>query len=235
MKPSRFPETEWSLVARAAVDADDVRTVAVAELLKNYSPALRAFLVETRRIPPDTAEDILQGFIADRIVASRILARAEKRRGKLRSFLVKSLSNFANTWMSRERTLDARTVDLDESILDVRSSAQGADRFDQEWIRSLVADALTLMEDDCRSRERADLWEIFRLRVALPILDGVEPVGYDRLIEQLHLDSPRQAINLLTTAKRAFLRHLRVAVGRYVSGEDSIDEEISDLRAIVGR
>lgn len=234
-KKSRFPETQWSLVGRAAVDDEGVREEAVAELLSIYRGALRAFLVETRRIPGAVAEDILQDFIADRILSRRILEQANSDRGRFRNFLVKSLSNYASTGLKREYARQAREFELDEALLEVSASAQDTDRFDQEWVRSLVADTLALMEEDCRERARMDLWEILRARAVDPILEGTEPVAYEEIIERFGLESPRQAINLLATAKRAFVRHLRVAVGRYAGGDDRIEQELADLRAIVGR
>ena len=234
-KTSRFPETHWSLVGRAGVPDEAVRDEAVAELLEVYRPALRAFLVETRRIPEPLADDLLQDFIADKILARRILERANSDRGRFRNFIVKSLSNYASTKLKREYSRRARTLDLDEGALGEHAPRQDTDRFDQEWIRSLVADALMLMEEDCRERGRMDLWEILKARAVAPILEGSEPVEYSEIVARFGLETPRQAINLLATAKRAFLRHLRTAVGRYVGEQELVDREIADLREIVSR
>jgi hypothetical protein len=98
-----------------------------------------------------------------------------------------------------------------------------------------VTDTLELVEADCRARGRLDLWEVLRLRAVDPILNGAEPTPYEQIVDQLQLGTPRQAINLLVTAKRSFLRHLHTAVGRYVDGAERIEEEIKDLREIVNR
>lgn len=234
-KKSRFPETQWSLVGRAAEGDDLAREEAVSRLLTIYRPALRAFLVETRRIPDGMADDILHDFVADRILAKRILERVDSDRGRFRNFMVKSLSNFASTAMTKEATRTRPTVELDDNALFDAATRANTDHFDQEWVRSLVADALTLMEEDCRARGRADVWEIFVARAVDPILHDRVPVEYDALVERFGLNTPRQAINLLATGKRAFVRHLRVAVGRYVDGDARVDQEITDLKAIVGR
>jgi hypothetical protein len=234
-KKSRFPETQWSLVGRAGMSDAVERERAVARLLAIYRPALRVFLVETRRIPQQMADDILHDFVADRILAKRILERANSDRGRFRNFLVKSLSNFASTQMTKERGRTGPAVELQEATLSTASSRQDTDRFDRQWVRSLVTDALQLMEEDCRARDRMDLWDILVARAVDPILHDAHPVEYDVIVERFGLETPRQAINLLATAKRAFLRHLRTAVGRYVDGDARIDEEIADLKEIVGR
>jgi hypothetical protein len=223
------------LVGRAAEREDRVREEAVAELLTIYRPALRAFLVGTRRIPPNLADDLLHDFIADKILARRILARADRDRGRFRNFMVKSLSNYASSRLKQLGGSEQRTVELDEAVLLSAASRQDTDRFDQEWVHSLVRDALALMEGECRQRGRLDLWEILHARAVAPILDGAPPIEYEQIVTRFGLETPRQAINLLATAKRAFMRHLRVAVGRYVEGEARIEEEIADLREIVGR
>lgn len=234
-KKSRFPETQWSLVGRATQSDDAEREAAVSRLLTIYRPALRAFLVETRRIPDAMADDILHDFVADRILAKRILERVDSNRGRFRNFMVKSLSNFASTAMSREAVRSGPTIELDDTALFDAATRQDTDRFDQAWVRSLVSDALELMEQECTTSGRTDMWEVFVARAVDPILHGHEPVEYHELVERFGLKTPRQAINLLATGKRAFIRHLRVAVGRYVEGDDRVDQEITDLKAIVSR
>lgn len=234
-KSSRFPETRWSLVGRATTDDEATRRAAVTQLLEIYRPALRAFLVQSRRMPEDLADDVLHDFVADRILAKEILDRANSERGRFRNFLAKSLSNFASTRWTAVRRRDARAADLDEATLQQAASTIDTERFDQEWVATLVRDALALMEADCRERGRMDHWEVLHMRAVAPLMEGAAPVSYQEIVDAFGLETPRQAINLLATAKRAFLRHLRTAVGRYVEGEEEVEREIADLREIVGR
>ena len=82
-KRSRFPQTHWSLVGRAAASDDLLRQQALTDLLMAYLPGLRAFLVEIRRVPADLAEDLLQGFVADKVLAAGLLRHANQGRGIL--------------------------------------------------------------------------------------------------------------------------------------------------------
>jgi len=41
--------------------------------------------------------------------------------------------------------------------------------------------------------------------------------------------------NLLITAKRMFARRLRAVVGEYMGEDGEVEQEIADLRAILGR
>jgi hypothetical protein len=67
------------------------------------------------------------------------------------------------------------------------------------------------------------------------MLHDVAPIDYEQMVHQFDIGTPRQAMNLLANAKRCFWGHLRSAVGKYVSGEEQIDQEITQLREIVGR
>ena len=85
MRVQPFPATQWSLIDRARQSDAGRRGAALGVLLHRYMPALRAYLVLTRRMPPEQADDLLQSFIADKIIERNLLDRAERERGKFRS------------------------------------------------------------------------------------------------------------------------------------------------------
>ncbi len=234
-KPGRFPDTRWSLVGRAEASDAATRRDALGQLLTDYAPALRAFLVVSRQIPSDLAADIVQDFIADKILSRKLLHHADRRRGRFRNLLVKALDNFAISKLSRESAVRARLTGAEFAELSVPASPPHRDQFDREWIEQLVRHALDLMRAECEKEGRQDLWTVFRLRVINPLFDGEEPASYTEIVDRLQIQTPRQAINLLATAKRAFSRHLRTSVGRYVDGENGIEHEIAELRRIVSR
>ena len=234
-KRSRFPQTHWSLVGRAAASNDLVRQQALSDLLLMYLPALRAFLVNTRRVPTDLADDLLQGFVADKVLAAGLLRHADRERGKFRNFVLKSLNNYITTKLRGEYAARAMTAGIDEALISSLCHDSGIDRFEQEWVQQIVQDALRLMEAECHARGRRDIWDVFCLRVVEPMLEGAEPIDYSVLVQRFGFETPRQAINLLANAKRCFTKHLRSAVGRYVSDNSQVDEEIADLRRIVTR
>jgi hypothetical protein len=238
-KPSGFPETQWSLVNRARASDEQTRQKALDELLRRYLPALRAFLIGARRLPPDTADDVLQGFVTDKVLKAGLIRQAEQHRGKFRNFVLKSLNNFATTKLQRERRHRGRGGDVDgesyDPLSELKASSTEVDRFDQEWLQQVVRDALESMEKDCHSRGRGDMWEVLRLRVVAPLLDDSPAVEYAQLVQRFELQTPRQVINLLANAKRCFLTHLRAAVARYAGDEEQIEREMVDLRTIVGR
>lgn len=56
-----------------------VRSEALERLLGSYAPAMVGHLVHRKRLPPDRAEDLVQGFIADKVLEKRLVGRADTR------------------------------------------------------------------------------------------------------------------------------------------------------------
>ena len=104
---ARFATTRWSLVVSAGegghADARssrlEVGRLALSELCRLYWPPLYAFLRRSGSSRAD-AEDLVQGFLAD-LLSRGDVARADRDRGRFRTFLLSSLKNFASK--QRER------------------------------------------------------------------------------------------------------------------------------------
>ncbi|MDF1798894.1 MAG: hypothetical protein P1V81_06940 [Planctomycetota bacterium] len=233
-KHTPFPDTRWSLVGRSAAADDEVRREAIADLVDAYLPGLRAFLIKSRRLQADLADDVLQDFVADRILTSQLTRHADASRGKFRSLIVKALNNFTSTKLAQWRTANSRAAEAALVAVEFMGEESSVDHFETEWLNCIVQRALESMRHDCRERGRDDIWDILELRVAAPNLEGAEPVEYDELVRRLKLDTPRQAINLLGAAKKAFTRHFRKAVAEQV-GDENVDAELADLMRMATR
>src|SRR4051812_29315705 len=189
----RFPTTRWSLVARACGGAgsdgldglaadDEARREALATILHRYLPALRAHLL-AKSIPPDRADDLLQAFVADKVIERNLLARADRARGRFRGFLAAALNNYCANQLradtARKRVPSgAKLVPLADGM-EADSAHDGpaatGDAFDLAWAREAMAEALRRMRDECVAYGRADLWQVFEWRVLGPTLDDAAP------------------------------------------------------------
>jgi hypothetical protein len=69
--------------------------------------------------------------------------------------------------------------------------------------------------------------------VLRPSVDGTPPLPYDQLVARFGFRSPGQASDVLMTAKRMFARTLRAVVGEYAEDEQAVEDEISEVRAIL--
>ena len=231
--PRRFPTTSWSLVALAASNGPNAQREALEELLVRYLPAMRAHLVCSKGMAADSAADLLQDFVATKVLERDLFAQADRQLGKFRTFLLVSLDRY---WLNqvRDRRARKRKADFADVLGDradwLATEHGSADAFHTAWARDVLQQSLDQMRTECESSDRGDLWGVFECRVLGPALHGVQPVGYDALLARFGFRSPSQASNTLATAKRMFARILRSVVGEYAGSEEEIEEELGDLR-----
>jgi hypothetical protein len=236
---ARFPSTQWSLVGRAGRTSNEHRRDALGVLLHRYMPALRAHLVLAKRMSADHAEDLLQGFVADKIIEKNLLAQAEQARGRFRSFLLAALNHYVISQFRHEsaakRSPSSPLLDIAEQHNVSAASAEPSLAFTLVWAREVVQEARRRMEAHCDQMHRADLWFIFSQRVLRPASDNDSASGREDVAGTLQQLSPKERSNLLTTAKRVFERILRSVVGEYAADEREIDDEIDDLMQILAQ
>lgn len=236
---SPFPHTSWSMVARAGHVRSSVRRRTLEALLKQYLPALRSYLMARRRIRPHEADDLLQGFLASKVLDQEILRRADRARGKFRTFLMTALERFAISEYRKDtaarRSPGAGAVRPIDGMQEAEEppAPEAADLFDVEWAKQAVEVAVGRMRRECEAGGRTDVWGVFKARVLDPALSDAEPLPYERLVPQLNLSSTEQARNLLATGKRKFSRNLREMAAEYAEDDAEAEEEVRLLKQIL--
>ncbi len=228
-----FPATRWTLVGRAA-GADEVeRPIAVTEIVRAYSPALRAHLLQSLRYDEHHADDLLQGFLADKVLEQRLIGHADPNRGRFRTFLLAALDRYVidehRRRSAQKRSPAGEVMDVDQHRDTLASAAGGADAFDAAFAREVLGEVLEVMRQQCASLNRADLWDVFEVRYLKPATQDVEPEPHESIARRLSLQSPHQAGNLLITAKRMFTRIFKAVVARYAQGDEEVRAEVRDL------
>jgi DNA-directed RNA polymerase specialized sigma24 family protein len=231
-----FPVTHWSLVVRAGHGAGEVKRQALDSLLKQYLPALRSHLLSSLRIRSDQASEILQSFLADRVLEQDMLRFAEQGRGRFRAFLCVALNNFALNCLRKEATANRLSKNMAARNAGRRSvspSPEPCETLDIAWARQVLGQAVEQMREHCRASARPDIWGVFEGRVLAPALGQAEPAPYAQLVVRFGFVSPAHASNVLITANRMFARILRRIIGAYERTEEEIEEELRDLRNIL--
>jgi DNA-directed RNA polymerase specialized sigma24 family protein len=227
------PLTHWSEVGRAG-QGDPA---ALDRLLGQYFMALKTYLVKSKRIPSDQAEDLLQSFVMEKIIQGGLLGQARQHKGRFRTFLLSALQNFViSEW--RKRTAPKRAprgaaeIPLDR-LGDTPAAVRQPDReLEVIWAKQVLAETLQRMEAECRAKDRLDLWGVFECR-DLAIVDGAPPLPYNELVARFGFRSPVEAANAVTTARRMCVRNLREVVAQYVQDESQVEKEIQALWEIL--
>ncbi|NLF72215.1 MAG: hypothetical protein GX575_24540 [Candidatus Anammoximicrobium sp.] len=101
-RPNQFPTTRWSLVARAGDEELEARRQALGELVVAYLPALRAHLVYRKGLVPEQ-DDVLQEFVAQKVLEKNLFAQADRALGKFRTFLLTALDRFLYNWLRHQQ------------------------------------------------------------------------------------------------------------------------------------
>jgi hypothetical protein len=235
---SHFPPTRWSLVARACEPLEQAAAGALDELLRLYCPILKKHLVHTMRFTHHRADDLVQNFVAQKVLEKNALASADRARGRFRIFLLKTFQNFVISELRRDHArkrapLNDQAVSLDEVPDLAAAQASFHQALDLDWARQIMATAVERLRNECADKKRSDLWEVFSCRVLEPALEHAPVPSYDELVRRFGFQSPSQASNLLITAKRMFHRALADTVRDTVADESQVEEEIRDLKAIL--
>ncbi len=238
--PGYFPTTNWSLVVHAGDELDEEQSAALDELLRTYWPALKAHLVFKKRIDPNDADDLVQGFIDNKVLEKNLVSVADQTRGRFRGLLVTALDNYvANQYergTAKKRAAEhARPIDPHDQQRWTANEARPDQAFDIEWARQLLAEVVRRMQAECRESGRDDLWGVFDGRILAPIRDGAEPLDYEELVHRFQFRSPSQASNALVTAKRMFARVLKDVVSEYAFDEADVEAEIQELERCLSR
>jgi RNA polymerase sigma factor (sigma-70 family) len=138
MLPAVFPTTVWEDVEAAGESDPD----ALERLAQQYRPAILAF-IRRRGIIDSAAEDLCQEVFV-RLIAGKVLAKADSARGRFRSLLCTVTVRVIQDW-SRRRT-DVPCADLDPEAL--------APDFDRVWVLHMIERAFKrLQETSPRSYE----------------------------------------------------------------------------------
>ena len=226
--------TDWSLIGRAGqMDGPEARD-ALNEMLARYVPAMRAHLRFKRRIDQDMAEDLVQGFVSDKILARNLLAYADRKRGRFRNLLLTALDRYAYSALrSRAHKQALQTSSWDDAVQPASAEPVTSDVFDEAWALEVWAEALRRTKSHCAAGGRADLWGVFEARALRPAIEDRPPLAYAELVERFGFLSPVQAANAFNTAKQLFQRILKAVVAEYIEGDDEIAGELSDLKRIL--
>ena len=215
-RKTTFPDTNWAEV-NAVADGD---SRARDQVISRYREPMLAFLRCTG-FAREEAEDALHDFLAFAI-KRELFARGEQSRGRFRSFLLAALKNFL---ANRRRHAHAARRhpagglgSLDE-MADEYCQPEGAIEsetperaFDRAWTRELMVRVLARLESECRERGQSSHFEVFRLRIIGPQLDGNATPAMDAVARRLGLTF-KETANRLVTMKRAFRRVLRAELG----------------------
>jgi len=232
-----FPATHWSAVVAAGESQakPEIARDALAELCQTYWAPLYSF-VRSRGHTVHDAQDLTQSFFAY-LIEKKIYTRADRQKGRFRSFLLASLKNFLADASDRERTLKRggthdflplheEQVEEAESLFQTHGTTGSEDRiFERSWAEALVTAGLEHLSEAYKAEGKEKLFEELRIYLT----GGASPLPpYEQLAARLGLlaSTLRSHVTRLRTRYR---EALRAEVRRTVETEAEVDGELREL------
>jgi DNA-directed RNA polymerase specialized sigma24 family protein len=226
--PAAFPPTKWEQIQAATDSPVELETVCGLYWYPLYCFARR------RGATPEHAEDQVQGFLAS-ICHKSVLSRADRARGRFRSFLLTAFTNFTirehHHGQVKKRGGGICHIDITEaerSYSNDCSHDESPERlYVRSWATTVLDQAVAELSVAYASVSKADLFDSL-----LPALDGDLPRGSvagmaDRFaMSQVAI---RQEAFRLRQRYRRILRQV-VARSLGVDSESQIDEELRFLQ-----
>lgn len=225
-----FPTTHWSLLAKATSSGDDEARRALEELCRRYWKPVNQFIQFRGR---REAEDLTQEFFLH-VCRHSTFSRADRMRGRFRSFLlgalVKFLANAIDHDRAQKRGGGAAVLSL-EDMNNATSPAVPPETlasFDRQWATTVLANAM-----DRARLEFADAGRSGVLGVLKDFLPGAgAPPSYEDGAGRLGLSIPafKSEVHRLRLRFRALIRE---EVAATVSAPHEIEEELSHLQSVL--
>jgi RNA polymerase sigma-70 factor (ECF subfamily) len=229
-----FTTTHWSVVLAAGQTANPAAQEALETLCRAYWYPLYAYV---RRLghDEDMAKDLTQAFFA-RVLEKNYVGRADRERGRFRSFLLTTLKRFlTDEWdkaQARKRGGGKTILSLDDDAAEDRYRQEPADEaspdklFDRHWALDVMAQAADRLRREYHAAGKADLFD--RLQ---EFLDGdLAGSSYAEAAARWGMTEN----TLKSHVRRLRLRNrelLRSVIADTVAAPGQIDEELDALRA----
>jgi RNA polymerase sigma-70 factor (ECF subfamily) len=228
---SAFAPTRWSLVAAAQGHSEPARA-ALGELCQLYWYPLYAYL-RRRGSNENDAQDEVQGFFAD-LLAREALAAADRTRGRFRSFLLASLSNFLSHERERANALKrgggVRPLSIDWLSAEERfrlepPEADTPERaFERAWATALLERTLARLEAEFEAKGRGTLFRALRERIG----DSSKEIPDTPAVRHLRMNEQALRVTVHRLRKR-YREILREEVAQTVASAEDVDEELRAL------
>jgi RNA polymerase sigma-70 factor (ECF subfamily) len=226
-----FPETSWSLLAVATLHGDVDGRRAMESLCERYYEPIRSFIIWNGRQAGD-ADDLTQAFFLH-VCEKGVMRRAERDRGKFRTFMISVLKNFlshtnrAAATQKRGGQVELLALDEVDAPVDADDAATDA-RFDRAWALALMDGALTRVAAEITEMRGMEALETLRLFLSAQLAAP----SYETAAGLLGMSVAAVKVDVMRWRRR--LRELvRAEIGRTVSAPHEAEEEFVYLRQLL--
>jgi len=219
------------------VDSEPSAQRALSGFCESYWPPLYTFL-RHRGHPSADAQDLVQSFFVH-LLEQNTLSRADRQKGRLRTFLLGSLENFLYNEYDRTRALkrggDRQILSIEQHLPEAEAAMlatvhlSDAACYDLAWASNIVSRAWKNLQDQFEAEGKAEWLEELRPFVAG---GGMRTPSQEEAAARLGV--PIATLRTwLSRLRQRFRESLRAEVGSTVSDPADIDRELRHLYEIL--
>jgi RNA polymerase sigma factor (sigma-70 family) len=235
--PRIFPNTRWSVVLAAKQRQSPESEEALEAICRDYWYPLYAYVRRCGQ-SPHNAQDLTQEFFC-RLLEKHWLDSADRKKGKLRTFLIVALNNFmSNEWRrasAQRRGGSQRHVQFDTDLAESRYAADSyslapGETFDRQWALTLLDLTITRLRAEFTSARKDEDFEILKPCLMAP--RGA--LDYGIMAKQLNMNpgAVRVAVHRL---RKRFREIYRDEISQTLAEGTDLDDELSYLLSALAR
>jgi len=235
-KSGAFSTTHWSEVLAAGNGDCASAAIALEQLCGKYWYPIYAF-IRRRGWDSHEAEDLTQAFFAH-LLEKEGFKKADRQKGKFRSFLLAALTNFLNNEWDKRQTLKRggrrQIISLDAATAETQYRHEPVDLatpeklFERRWALTLIEHVLSRLKQEYAAGGKSTLFAELE-----PFITGEITAGsYAALASSLAMEEGSVRV-ALTRLRRRFGELLRSEIAYTVASPEEVDEEIRQLFAAI--
>lgn len=234
--PGVFATTHWSVVLLAGQADSSGGAEALEKLCRTYWYPLYAY-VRRQGNGPEDAQDLTQIFFS-RLLERNTFAKADRDRGKFRTFLLGSLKNFlVNEWKRAGRLKrggDLTFLSFDAKEAEARYAGEPIDEskptnaYDRQWAVALIEQVFSILRGEYAAADKAQVFAALKVFVR----GDTSSASYVEIGRQLNLTEGTVKVAVHRLRQR-FRELLRAEVAHTVDRPEDVDGELRHLIAVM--
>jgi DNA-directed RNA polymerase specialized sigma24 family protein len=233
-----FQTTHWTLVLRAGqTESTESAQQALSDFCEAYWPPLYAFLRHRGYASAD-AQDLVQAFFAQ-LLEKDTLSHVDQEKGRLRTFLLRSLQNFLANEYDRARALKRgggqEIISFDQHLVEAEAAMfatahlDDVSCYDVMWAANVVTRAWKHLHDALVAEGKGQWLEELK-----PFITGGTGAPPDQGEVAARLGVPIATFRTwLSRLRQRYLDALRAEVANTVSDPAEVDGELQHLYRIL--
>jgi RNA polymerase sigma-70 factor (ECF subfamily) len=205
-------------------------------LLKRYWKPVYCYL-RRKGYDNEQAKDLTQGFFHEVVLGRQLIERADRSKGRFRSYLLAALNNYLaavhDAETARKRMPEGGLISLEMTDPPDFNRIAGhytpEEAFDYAWVSALLEHVLEDVEAACYEEGKTVHWRVFRERILAPITEGADSLSLGEICHKYDIETPRIASNMIITVKRRFEAVLRKHMEQTITSDGQVEDELEEI------